>query len=376
MNPQNVPQEEYQPSTYNHPISPQQYENTSNSPYMRQSSAGSGRSEPTNYSQSYYKKPTPFSPTYSNGNEHTQAQPRVQRQQSSGQYNDNRYDSTVTQAHQPQMYSPRNDGAPPPPPPPVNYRQPDQYEQEVPYQRQLSQHSYQSSPYSQYPDQYDQYQNRQNQGIYVDTSPSQPQYQRQGSRPYDQGVNPDPYQRQQSLQRQTSYGSQQPTQPQYNTQYSQPQSYSRQTSRDQVPQSPYMQNTVSSPPASGINSFDEILSPFEKFQNSNYCDKLFARSPDNRADDSGVISDMSYSTMSDTPRSNQSSNQSEYSPPTQSYPGGYDNRVGGQQSLLRPAPPTMPPPAVTPPPPPPPPPPTDWAPAPRKVLPPQVNIVT
>ncbi|XP_053393080.1 trithorax group protein osa-like isoform X3 [Mercenaria mercenaria] len=393
---QHEPRDDYQRSyndsanySQSQPMSPAQYMN-GDSNYQRQTSVGSNRSDTNNgYPQSYFKKPTPFSPSYSNQNGSSTPPARLQRQTSHGSV----HDSTITQGFKPGTYLPGSDDAPPPtPPPPTNY-QPEQYrrpsyDQDVgrpQYQRQPSQPSY-GEPRT---NDYNQYQSH----------PSQ-QYERQGSRPFEHDSTPPHYQRQPSnpqyygerneppVQRQTSYGSQQqqpPTQS-YGAPYTPPQSYggqqtpqqqySRQSSRDQQQQGYNRQTSrgqhtelpsynPTSPPGTTINSFDDILSPFENFQNSNYCDKLFAR--DNRGDgDSGVISDLN----SDTPRSNMSSNYSSYSPP-QPYLGGYNDRgeVQQPQTLLRPAPQAPPPPPVTPPPPPPPPPPSDWAPTPTRKVP-------
>lgn len=423
MNPQvqSAPQEDYQRPSYNdnvnynqsQPMSPIQQHMNNDPSYQRQTSVGSNRPDTNNgYPQSYYKKPTPFSPTYSNNQNDASTPPRLTRQTSQGTV----HDSSISN-FQPGSFLPKSDDAPPPPPPPTNYQpQPELYRQPS-YEQSAGRPSYprqnskpggpDSSPYGQPQNNYNQYPNR-NQGMYVDTSdPASRQYDRQGSRPYEPEVSAPNYQRQPSnpqyyeernepVQRQTSFGShqQQPLQqqppiapqygvytptPTYNRQPSreqQQQQFTRQLSRDQAPPNQYSRQSSrdqhiepptynpTSPPGNTINSFDDILSPFENFQNSNYCDKLFAR--DNRGGDadSGVISDLN----SDTPRSNQSS----YSP-QQSYPGGYNPRGEVQpQNLLRPAPPAPPPPATTPPPPPPPPPPSNWAPTPqRKPL--QVN---
>lgn len=393
---QSAPRDDYQQSysdrsnySQSQPMSPVQYMN-GDSNYQRQNSVGSNRSNSSSgYPQSYFKKPTPFSPTYDDQSGSSTTPPQLQRQTSHGSV----HSSTISQGFKPGSYLPNSDDAPPPPPPPTNY-QPDQYRQpsfdqdfgRQPYQRQSSQpSSYGSSPYDQRQNDYNQYQSH----------PSQ-QYERQGSRPFEHDSTPPHYQRQPSnpqyygersepaLQRQTSYGSQQQQQPapqNYGSPYTPPQSYggqppqqfSRQSSRDQQQQPSYGRQTSreqqyeppsynpASPPGTTINSFDDILSPFENFQNSNYCDRLFAR--DNRDGDSGV--DLN----SDTPRS-LSSNFSSYSPP-QPYPGGYNDRgeVQQQQNLLRPAPQAPPPPPVTPPPPPPPPPPSDWAPTPKRQIP-------
>ncbi|KAL4240514.1 hypothetical protein ACF0H5_001305 [Mactra antiquata] len=421
MNPQaqSQPRDTYQQPPYNdnlsssqsQPMSPVQFVNGDNS-YQRQTSGGSNQSATSNgYPQSYYKKPTPFSPTYNSSQNEASTQPRLTRQTSQGSV----HDSTVS-SYQPGAFLPKSDDAPPPPPPPTNYQPQPEYYRQPSYEqsgrpsfpRQNSQQGgYDSNP-NQYGQQqkpqqnnYNQYPSR-NQGMYVDTSdPSSRQYDRQGSRPYEPEMNAPNYQRQPSypqnygndpmLQRQTSYGQQQPPSqappasqyggvytptPTYNRQPSReqqqqqfarqssrdqgmPNQFSRQSSRDQHIEPPTYNPT--SPAGNTINSFDDILSPFENFQNSNYCDKLFAR--DNRGDaDSGVISDLN----SDTPRSNQSSNFSSYSP-QHSYPGGYNNRGEvPQQNLLRPAPQAPPPPALTPPPPPPPPPPSNWAPTPQR----------
>ncbi|XP_060568872.1 trithorax group protein osa-like isoform X4 [Ruditapes philippinarum] len=397
INPQshNEPRDDYQRSyndsanySQSQPMSPVNYMN-GDSNYQRQTSVGTNRSDTNNgYPSSYFKKPTPFSSSYNNQNGSSTPPPRLQRQTSHGSV----HDSTISQGFRP----PTIDDAPPPPPPPTNY-QPEQYrrasyDQDVgrpQYQRQTSNPSYNSSPYDQRSNDYNQYQNQ-----------SQ-QYEHQGSRPFEHDSTPPHYQRQTSnpqyygernepsFQRQASYGSQQQQQPPpppqgYGSPYTPPQSYggqqapqqfNRQSSRDQQQQAYNRQNSrdqhidqlqyPTSPPGSTINSFDDILSPFENFQNSNYCDKLFAR--DNRGDgDSGVVSDLN----SDTPRSNMSSNYSSYSPPQQ-YPGGYNSRgeVQQPQTLLRPAPQAPPPPPVTPPPPPPPPPPSDWAPTPKRKVP-------
>lgn len=413
--------------SYSQPMSPVQYMNgnRTDSPYQRQTSVGQNRPDPNpNYQQSHFKKPTPFSPGYVDNSGTPPSQPRLQRQTSSGnQAPPNVYESTISPGYRSGNY--HSDDAPPPPPPPTNYT-PEPYGRPYepdtgrsPYGRQLSnqqQNNYGSSTYEQQQNNYNAYQSQQppsmdnyNQG-----------YQRQGSRPYEpqapqtpsfhqmqrQPSNPNQYDDRRNqvisptrVQNQDSYGFNQPSTPQGYTsspqQYSrQPsheqQQFSRQSSRDQSrpmsrQQSQEQSHPMSrqhsrdqhieppsyshpiSPPGNAINSFDDILSPFENFQNSNYCDKLFSRSPDPRADiDSGV------SMSSDTPRSNQSAS---YSPPHSYQQSGYDN------GLLRPAPQAPPPPPVTPPPPPPPPPPSNWTPptqeqlqAPRrKLLPPEVT---
>ena len=379
---QSQPRDNYQRSyndspnySQSQPMSPAANYMNGDSNYQRQTSVGSNRSDTNNgYPQSYFKKPTPFSSSYNNQN--GSSTPPLQRQTSHGSV----HDSSISPGYRPGN---NYDDAPPPPPPPTNY-QPEQYrrpsyDQDVgrpQYQRQPSNPSYSSSPYDQRSNDYNQYQSQQyDQGsrpFEHDSTP--PHYQRQPSNPQYFGDRNEP-----TLQRQTSYGSQQQQPPQgYGSPYTPPQSYggqqtpqqlTRQSSRDQQQQAYNRQSSrdqpiyPTSPPGTTINSFDDILSPFENFQNSNYCDKLFAR--DNRGDgDSGV--DLN----SDTPRSNISSNYSSYSPPQQ-YPGGYNGRgeVQQPQTLLRPAPQAPPPPPVTPPPPPPPPPPSDWAPTPKRQIP-------
>ncbi|XP_052763668.1 trithorax group protein osa-like isoform X1 [Mya arenaria] len=401
--------------SYSQPMSPVQFMNgnRNESAYQRQTSVGQNRPDTnTGYPQSHFKKPTPFTPGYSGVNyqDANQQPPRLQRQTSSGnQAPSHVFESTISPGVQQGNYNPWSDDAPPPPPPPTNY-QPDPYnrpyEQDAgrtQYTRQASnpqQASYGSSPYEQRQNDYNAYQSRQQPNYESNESP----YQRQGSRPYEPQPPPQQYQRQPSnpnyydqrsnqpmtptrMQGQPSYSQEQQygspdpysqQQQAYCRQQSreQPQQYARQTSRDQAqPMSrqhsrdqhiePPTYTHPASPPGNQINTFDDVLSPFENFQNSNYCDKLFSRSPDNRGDiDSGL------SMSSDTPRSNQSAS---YSPP-QRYPTGYDDRSDG---LLRPAPQAPPLPPVTPPPPPPPPPPSDWTPPqqqqqpPRRKLPPE-----
>ena len=409
------------------PMSPVSYQNEynqSDSQYNRQTSTGSQRRGSDNYQQSHFRKPTPFQPgVYDAQNGSSTPPPRVQRQTSSSSQGSNVYEATISSGYQPGTYLPKSDPdeAPPMPPPPTNYQRQgsdsyrqspyqQDYQQESPYQRQTSQGSYKQSPYDDRPTAPQSgYQQQQRQpGVYVDTSDhSASPYSRQGSQPYgskypestqyQQRQEPDylrgheASQSQPGMQRQQSYGSQQQQQP-YGGQYSsspydrqssreqnQPPpaaQYGRQSSRDQnqPPQStPYGRQpsrdqnqypqTYHSPQSGGINSFDDILSPFENFQNSNYCDKLFSRSPDHRHEgDSGIMSDLSdpahsyhsQSLSSDTPRSN--SSYSGYSPPQPDLHGM------SSQNLLRPAPPAPPPPAVSPPPPPPPPlPPAQWA---------------
>lgn len=390
--------------SYSQPMSPVQYnvnESRDNQPqqYQRQNSVGQQNRVDNNsaYQPSQYRKPVPYSPTSGyNYSQNGSATLPLQRQTSSGQSTGNRYESTISSGYQPGSVLPRSDDAPPPPPPPANYQPEtygrpgyDQNTNQSPYQRQTSQtqhNSYGASPYEQRQNDYNAYQSRQNQGMY---EPAEHQYQRQGSRSYQNEPQQQPtYQRQPSNQ--TYYGdrgtgpmSQPNMQQQPYGQFSpqqQQQPYTRQTSRDQSQQQyggqpslnrqhsreqhiePPSYTHPTSPPGNTINSFEDILSPFENFQNSNYCDKLFNRSPDNRGDvDSGV------SMSSDTPRSNQSST---YSPP-QPYSTGYNDRGEGPdtQNLLRPAPQAPPPPPVTPPPPPPPPPPSDWTCAPKKKVP-------
>ena len=400
--------------SYSQPMSPVQYSSSGNrnepQQYQRQNSVGQQNTN-TGYQPSQIKKPVPFSPGSGyNYSQNGSATLPLQRQTSSGQSPGNKFESTISSPYQSGGFSPKSDDAPPPPPPPTNY-QPETYGRpsydqqptnQSPYQRQTSQsqpNSYGTSPYEQRQNNYNAYQSQQSQDMY--SAPQQPQYQRQGSRGYQyDSPQQQPQQQQQNYQRQTSNPAyyndrgtaptsqpryEPPQQPQYGGQYSSPQqppqppqppqqTYSRQTSRDQnqpqygQPQHPMsrqhsrdqhidppMNSHPTSPPGNTINSFEDILSPFENFQNSNYCDKLFARTPDTRGDmDSGV------SMSSDTPRSNQSST---YSPP-QPFSTGYNEpgEVPDTQNLLRPAPPAPPPPAVTPPPPPPPPPPpSDWS---------------
>ena len=403
---------------YNKPMSPVSYQNDynrSDSQYNRQASGGTQRQDSGGYQPSHFRKPTPFQPGGYDTQNGSATPPRLQRQTSSSSQGSNVYESTISSGYQPGTFLPKSDPdeAPPMPPPPTNYQASDPYQQspyqneyqpQTPYQRQTSQGQYKpTSPYEERPN---MSQNRYQQpqpGMYVDTSGrSEPSYNRQGSNPYgspyQQRQEPDYYSRAQEssqpqpgLQRQPSLGSQQQPQsygsPYISTPYdrqpsrdqqSQPAQYGRQSSREQnqPPQSqygrqssreqnqlpqPYQKQNYSQSPQSGINSFDDILSPFENFQNSNYCDKLFDRSPDSRYEgDSGIMSD-----YQSTPRSNTS--YSAYSPPQPNY--------NSQQNLLRPAPPAPPPPAVSPPPPPPPPlPPTEWAPPKRSS--PQVRILT
>ena len=404
-------QEDYDQSGYNYgqmsPVSYQNEYNRSDPPYNRQTSGGSQRSGSDNYPQSHFRKPTPFQPgVYDTQNGSVTPPLRLQRQTSSSSQGSNRYESTITPGYQPPgSYRPEPDPdeAPPMPPPPTNYQRQgsgsygqspyqQDYQPQTSYQRQTSQGR---SPYDERPNVPQS--GHQQPGVYVDTSDrSAPPYGRQGSQPYgsdypdnrqyQQRQEPDYYGRgsqpQPTTQRQQSYGSQQQQQP-YSGQYTstpydrqssqtqQPAPYGRQPSREQQQQStPYGRQPsrdqnqypqpYHSPQSGGINSFDDILSPFENFQNSNYCDKLFSRSPDARHEgDSGIVSDLSDpahsyqspSLSSDTPRSNLS--YSGYSPPQRDY-------GSSQQGLLRPAAP--PPPSVSPPPPPPPPlPPAEWA---------------
>ena len=423
--------DDYDQSGYNYgQMSPVSYQND----YNRQTSGGSQRSGSDNYQPSHFRKPTPFKPGgYDTQNGSVTPPPRMQRQTSSSSQGSNVYESTITPGYQPPgsyRNEPDPDEAPPMPPPPTNYQRQgsgsygqspyqQDYQPQQSYQRQTSQgrspyDDRQTAPQSGY----------QKPGMYIDTSDrSGPSYGRQGSQPYGSDYpdyrqnqpqqTPDYYGggNQPTPQRQQSYGAQQPTQP-YGGQYTstpydrqssqtqQPAPYGRQSSREQQPQpTPYGRQSsreqqqqppqstpygrqpsrdqnqypqpYQSPQSGGINSFDEILSPFENFQNSNYCDKLFDRSPDNRLEgDSGIQSDLSEppysyqspSLSSDTPRSNLS--YTGYSPPQRDY-------GSPQQGLLRPAPQAPPPPAVSPPPPPPPPlPPTEWAapkPSPQRV---------
>ncbi|KAH3861866.1 hypothetical protein DPMN_024819 [Dreissena polymorpha] len=371
--------------SYSQPMSPVQYTNgnRTESPYQRQTSVGSNRQDPySGHPQSYFKKPTPFSPGYAdNYTDNSPQPPRAQRQTSSGSQPGNVYDATISPGFQSRSYI--SEEPPPTPPPPVNY-QPEPYSRPYEpdfdrptYQRQPSNpqsasYNYNSSPYEQSQNDYNAYQSRQNRDVYVDTSDNQ--YQRQGSRPYEpqpplqppyqrpsnpsyyddrgsapmtptrlqgqpsfgsstQYGSPDPYASPQHFSRQSSRDQQQQSQPQYSRQSStnQSQPLSRQFSREQHSDLPTYTNPIS-PPGNTINSFEDILSPFENFQNSNYCDKLFSRSPDARGGDP----DSGVSMSSDTPRSNQSST---YSPP-HSYPGAYDRGQG----LLRPAHQAPPPP--------------------------------
>lgn len=391
---------------YSQPMSPVQFNRNNEQPqFQRQNSVGQQNRNDTNtgYQPSQIRKPVPFSPGSGyNYSQNGSATLPLQRQTSSGQSTGNKYESTISSPYQPGSFLPRSDDAPPPPPPPTNY-QPESYGRpafdqntsQSPYQRQTSQsqqNSYGASPYEQRQNNYNAYQSRQNQDMY---GAPEPQYQRQGSRGYQydspQQSQQQSYQRQPSNQ--THYDGSQPQyqsnqQSQYGGQFSPPQQgYTRQTSREQAqPQyggqhppmnrqhsreqhiQPPMHSHPVSPPGNTINSFEDILSPFENFQNSNYCDKLFARSPENRGDmDSGV------SMSSDTPRSNQSST---YSPP-QPYSTGYNDHGDGPhtQNLLRPAPQAPPPPPVTPPPPPPPPPPSDWTGSQKKKVPLEVTVL-
>ncbi|KAH3864989.1 hypothetical protein DPMN_028022 [Dreissena polymorpha] len=107
--------------SYSQPMSHVQYTNgnRTESPYQRQTSVGSNRQFPySGHPQSYFKKPTPFSPGCAdNFTDNSPEHPGAQRQTSSGsQPVGNVYDATISPGFQSCSYM--SDEPPPTPPPP------------------------------------------------------------------------------------------------------------------------------------------------------------------------------------------------------------------------------------------------------------------